>query len=173
MLVEAQGKAEQLRIVRRNEGIQAISFASHDRVDADRALELLRPHKVTLLQAAEFYLANMHVIRESKSVEAVAQELFWAKEKDGRSTRYLVDLKQRLRVFSKAFAGRPIHHIGADEIDNWLRSLESSAATRNNYRRILSVVFSFAVKKHYAMKNPVSDVEVATVKITKPGILTR
>jgi integrase/recombinase XerD len=94
------------------------------------------------------------------------------KERDGRAGRYIRDLKARLGVFAKAFAGRPIYAITDDEIDGWLRSLDSGAANRNNYRRVVSVAFGFAVKKHYAMKNPVVDVEVANVKLEKPGILT-
>jgi integrase len=37
---------------------------------------------------------------------------------------------------------------------------------------LVSVLFSFALKRKYVLKNPVKDVENPTVKPTKPGILT-
>jgi integrase/recombinase XerD len=171
-LAEAEGAADLYRITRRNEGTKALTFAAGDRSDAERALALLGPHKVTLLQAAEFYIQNVAVIKEAKPVESVIEELLTAKEKDGRADRYLRDLKARLTVFGRAFAGRPLYSITEDELDVWLRSLDSGPANRNNYRRVISVAFGFAVKKRYAMKNPVAHVEVANVKVEKPGILT-
>ncbi len=173
-LAEAEGKAEEMRITRRNQGTLASSMPSHDRADADRALDLLRPHNVTLIQAAEFYLDNIDVIRSQKPVPDVLAELLIAKEQDGRAERYLRDLRFRLGAFAKSeeFKARPIHEIDAGDIDTWLRALDGGTVNRNNYRRLIGVLFGFALKRRYVLKNPVPQVEVANVAVTKPGILS-
>src|SRR5262249_48470477 len=96
------------------------------------------------------------------------------KEQDGRALRYLRDLRVRLNRFagSEPFKSRSIHEIDSVEIDAWLRALAGGSVNRKNYRRLLSVLFSFALKRKYVLKNPVKDVEIPTVKPTKPGILT-
>jgi len=139
--------------------------------DTKAALALLSPHNVTLKAAAEFYVANLDVIRSAKPVNKVVEELLEIKEQDRKSDRYLRDLKFRLNTFAAAFPSRPIHEIQAGEIDTWLRSLSTGPVDRNNYRRLVSVLFGFAAKRRYVLKNPISDVEIANTEVSKPGIL--
>jgi integrase len=169
---EAETKAALMRVKRENEGESAFGLSANARADADFALKLLEPHNVTLRQAAEFYLANLEVIRSKKTAGDVVAELLTAKEQDGRAHRYLRDLRFRLAAFSKQFQEVSIHEITVGQIDDWLRGLNGGAVNRNNYRRLLSVLFGFAVKRRYALRNPVTEVEVANVEVTKPGILT-
>jgi integrase len=173
-LTEAQTKAAQLRIARKNEGVAAVALPASHRVDFEQAAALLYPQGVTLLTAAIFYMNHLQMINEKVSVQKVVDEFLAIKEQDGRAHRYLRDLHFRLNRFAKAepFIDRGIHEIAASEIDAWLRSLGGGAVNRKNNRRVLSVLFSFAIKRKYAIKNPVKDVEIPTVKPTKPGILT-
>ena len=173
-LREAETRAEQLRIARKNEGLSAITLPTIDRVDYERAQQILSPLGASLTQAAEFYRKHLEMIKQEVSVGDVVVELLAIKGQDGRSDRYLRDLRVRLNRFvgSKTFNGRPIHDIDSKEIDDWLRSLAGSSVNRKNYRRLLSVLFSFALKRKYILKNPVKDVEIPTIKATKPGILT-
>jgi integrase len=53
-----------------------------------------------------------------------------------------------------------------------LRSLKVGAVSRNNVKRLLGVLFSFAVKRRYTLKNPAVETDRATVTQDKPGILT-
>lgn len=144
------------------------------RVDAEAALKVLEPHGATLQQAANFYVENLDVIKASKPVTEAVAELVQAKERDRRSARYLQDLRNRLETFSRSpeFSERPVHAVTAKDIEDWLRSLDVGPVTRNNFRRILGVFFSFAVKRRYALRNPIPDVDVASFKIGKPAILT-
>jgi len=165
-----------MRIQRKGDGESSFSLGRFDRVDAESAIDLLKPHSVTLLQAAEFYCKNVSVIRDSKPVGDVVDELLRLKKQDGRSARYLKDLRLKL---SSAFAGdarftgRPIHEITHAELDGWLRASDDwSAVTRNNYATALGVLFSFALRRHYVLKNPAAELESASVKSVKPGILS-
>ena len=171
---EAKTKAALCRVTRENEGASAFGMLSSTRRDAEAAFALLQPYGKTLIEAAEFYLANLDVVTSTKTVAEVVAELLDTKEQDGRAARYLRDLRFRLQAFSKSeeFQQVPLHEITVGQIDDWLRRLNGGAVNRNNYRRLLSVLFSFAVKRRYALKNPVAEVEVANVEVTKPGILT-
>jgi hypothetical protein len=173
----AEGKAALCRIERKNEGTSANNLLNGERVDAEAALEILRPHGVSLKSAAQFYVQNIAIVTGSKTVVAVVDELLKLKAQDGRSPRYLKDLRLKLRVAfadEGGFSDRPIHEITAKELDDWLRSSDSwSAITRNNYGAALGVLFSFALKRGYTLKNPTGQLEAATIKLAKPGILFR
>src|SRR5208337_2088460 len=54
----------------------------------------------------------------------------------------------------------------------YLRALPVQAVTRNNFRRLFSVLFSYAVARRYALRNPIAQIEVVTIERTKPAILT-
>jgi integrase len=81
-------------------------------------------------------------------------------------------LKARLGVFERTINERTIHDVNAQEIDSFLRALPGGPVNRNNYRRVLGILYSFAVKQRYTLKNPVREVAIANVEVTKPGILT-
>jgi integrase len=170
----AEGKASLMKTTRNREGEGPFALLKFDRSDAQSALELLRPHGISLRQAAEFCVRNIKVIREPKSVSEVTEELLRHKEQDGRRQRYLEDLRLKLgNSFSLQFGERPIHEITARELDDWLRShTQWSAITRNNRATLLGVLFSFALKRRYCLSNPCAELERANVAIEKPGILS-
>jgi integrase/recombinase XerD len=169
---EANGKAELLRTQRLNEGNSILDFSAADRVDAQAALELLRPHGASLRDAAAFYLRNVATISTAKTVGKAIPELLAAKEKDEASPRYRKDLRLKLQAFSQAFGDRPLHGITRSELLKWLYGLNVSALTRKNYARALSVLFSFALDHSYIVTHPASELVADKQKSKKPGILT-
>jgi integrase len=172
---QAESKAGLLRVERENEGSSAFGLPRRERVDAEAAANLLRPHGISLKAAAEFYLANLDIVRVSKSVQEVVRELLEIKEQDHRAARYIKDLRNKLEgnfAAAEQFAGRPIHEITAHELEDWLRSLKVEPITRNNYKRVLGVLFAFAVKRRYSLRNPAKETEKASVTPEKPGVLS-
>ena len=170
----AEGKASLMKATRSREGEGPFALLKFDRTDAQSALELLKPHGISLREAAEFYVRNIKVIREPKPVAEVVEELLRFKAQDGRRPRYLKDLRLKLRNgFALQFGTKPIHEITGRELDDWLRGHEEwSAITRNNYSTVLGVLFSFAAKRRYCLSNPCAELERANVAIQKPGILS-
>src|SRR5262249_54454839 len=79
---EAEGKATLPRTQRKGEGKEAFSLAKFDRVDVGAALEVLKPHGFTLLEAAEFYVRNAAIIKDQKPVSTVVDELLRLKNQD-------------------------------------------------------------------------------------------
>jgi integrase len=170
----AEGKASLMKATRNREGEGPFSLLKFDRTDAEIALELLKPHGLSLREAAQFYVRNVKLIREAKPVEEVVDEMLHFKAQDGRRPRYLKDLRHKLKNgFALQFGTKPIHEITSRELDDWLRSHEEwSAITRNNYSTALGVLFSFAAKRRYCLSNPCAELERANVTVQKPGILS-
>jgi integrase len=169
---EAEGQAALMRIKRLNQGEDAFTMAARDRADAEAGLEMLKPHGVTIRQAAQFYLDNVDVIQNAKTYSQTLAELLRAKEQDGKSARYLQDMRNRLQSAEALFGERLLHTIKGAELDDYLRSLDVGGVTRNNFRRIFSVFFGFGVARRYCLKNPVAQIDVATVEQGKPAILS-
>jgi integrase len=171
---EAEGKAALLRVQRRNEGNSSYIPHRIDDADAEAALKILKPHGLTLREAARFYVENINIVREPKPVAMVVTELLRAKIQDGRSKRYLKDLRLKLaNGFAGGFGDRAIHEITHQELDDWLRSHSDwSALTRNNYATALGVLFGFAVRRGYLFKDPTNRLDRASITLKKPGILS-
>ena len=169
---DAESKRDLLRVQRKNEGQAAFELEPAQRDDAKKALEILSPHGATLRQAAQFFIEHLDVISNRMPVSDVVSELLEAKAQDGRSEAYIADIKVRLNAFAAAFDGRMIHEIKSAELESYLRSLTVGAVSRNNVKRLLGVLFSFAVKRRYTLKNPAAETDRATVTQDKPGILT-
>jgi integrase len=134
----------------------------------------LAPHGKSLKEAAEFLIANIDLLNERKSVAQVVTELLDTKQKNQRADRYLKDLRHKLsNGFAAKFGDRPIYTITARELEDYVHGLDGvQGITRNNYQRALSVLFSFARKRKYSLRNPALEIERANVEVSKPGILT-
>jgi integrase len=170
--IEAESFAAKQRIKRGNEGNSAFAMPSADRNDAEAALELLKPHGRTLREAADFFLKHLRIVETEKKVPAVIGELLMSKERDGASVRYLKDLRTRLHIFAKSFDEDRLCDISTARLDDWLRALPHTATTRNNYRRLIGVLFSYGVKRNYCLANPAIATSKGKAVDKPPGILT-
>ena len=108
------------------------------------------------------------LLRDPRKVEDVKAELLQSEGQDSRSARNLKDLDQKLSAFVDDFAGRPIHEITTPEFDRWIRSLNASGTARNSYKRALGVLFGFAVRVEYSLKNPARGIEKASEQTQSP-----
>ena len=153
-------------------GIEHAEFPTSLRVMAQNAVELLKPFGRTIMDAAQYYAAHLKASEKSCTATQLVRELLKAKEADGNSQRHLKDIKSRLGKFAEKFDGQMVATITSKEIDNWLRSLPVSPFTRNHYRRLIVLAFSFAVRHGYATANPALDAAKAKVVSEAPGILS-
>jgi site-specific recombinase XerD len=102
----------------------------------------------------------------------VVAELLAAKKANGASFRYLKDLRTRLTHFSQSFPEKLISNATTSAIDDRLRALPHGPVTRNNYRRLSGVLFSFVQQRRYCVTNPVPATAKAKAVKARPGILT-
>jgi integrase len=164
----ASFKNSQLRRV----GIEGAEFSSRLREMAQDCAERLSAFGKTLQDATNFFVAHLKASQKSCTAVDLVRELLAAKKADGASKRYLSDLRSRLARFAAAFNGQTVATITAAQIDDWLRGLNLSPISRNNYRRVLIVMFNYAIQRGYGTSNPAETTAKAKVIGEAPGILT-
>ncbi len=168
----AQTYFDTAKIQQANYGTAALSITDSLRVDAVECERRLGEYGKTLRDAADFYIAHLRAITNSRKVSEVIAELLTAKESDGASTRYLGDLRARLARFSATFGGEMIAALSSRQISEWLRALNVGPVTRNTFRRRLAALYSFARRSGYVTGNIITDVVQAKERSGKIEILS-
>jgi hypothetical protein len=158
---EAKTYANQKTIEQMNQGRESVDFPAWLRVMAQQAHDQLNAYGKTIADAVAFYLPHVKAQATSRPIATVVAELLLLKKKDGASDRYLKDLRTRLKIFADAHPEKSIAEFTAPAIDDWLRSLPHSPVTRNNYKRLLGVLFSHAVSRDYIPSNPAQKAELS------------
>jgi integrase len=169
---DAETYAQMQRVKRNNEGASAFAMSPADRIDAEKALALVRPLGRTLREATEFFVRHLSVVKEAKTVRELVDELVENKRRDGASRAYLKGMRCQLHIFASSFPEMKVIELSASILDDWLRNLPHSPTTRNNYRRLLGVLFSYGVRRGYCLENPAPKTSRAKVVDKPPGILT-
>jgi hypothetical protein len=135
----------------------AIGLSQREMSDFITARNKLAEYGETINDAVSFRVDHLERIRRCKiSVAQLAEEVLKAKLRDGMSKAYLRDLRSRLARFSGDFGDRPLAGITVEEIDNWLRDLQLSPQSRVNYRTVVGLLFSHAVKRGMIDSNPIT-----------------
>jgi integrase len=136
----------------------------------------LTPHRKTLRDAVDDYLSKLEASARSCTVKQLCQMLIETRIADGISYHYEKDLKSRLGRFAGDLGHQTVSNVTVADIDEWLRSLQSkaklSAESRNNFRRVLRTLFSFAAARGYCRENPVVKTAKAKPVSKPPEILT-
>ena len=149
---------------------QALSLTGADRDSYVHARALLASTGVPLHDAVRDYVAAMKILDgqpllgavqsylkqterrlPAKRVGEIYKEFLVQQTADGRSVRYLADIRSRLKRFSEAFLMN-IANVETATLDKWLRSLGVSGRTRLNFRTILVTFFNFARQLGYLPK---------------------
>src|SRR5215831_18271694 len=121
---------------------EAIGFSQRMMSEIIAARDQLAEYGKTLSDAVEFYVDHLERVRRCKiTVAELANEVVEAKRKDGRSPRYIDDLRLKFKRFGQDFGKEPIAGITVEKLDNWLRDLDCSPKTRADYRACLGVLF--------------------------------
>jgi integrase len=153
-----EADTERLRQItlRERGGREAVGMPLNELSDIVEAKRKLAAHGKTINHAAAFYLDHLERIRRCNiTVAQLAAEVLEAKRKDGRSTVYLSDLRNRLASFCRDFGTRPVAGVSVDELDDWLRKLDGAPKTRANFRANISVLFGYAERRRMIDTNPV------------------
>jgi integrase len=164
----ALGEAEIQRTRLQNEGLEGFEFTLDQRTDALAALTLLAGSSLSLTQAAKIAVEFHGIQTSGISLNDAVAALLKAKSK--RSERYKKDLRLKLEKFSKDFPDQKLAEISVKQIKNWLKK-RGVAVTSNNYRRVLSVLFSHAKTEEWIASNPIECVAAEEADTKQPGIL--
>ena len=192
---KAQTFIEQEQTRQRNLGALAKRIDSRMANDAAECETLLKPHGARLLDvcrewtAARATLADFPDVSLEECVRNYAQVLSeraaswtvdraaeeWLKhiEQDGRSDRYLIDIRTRLSRLREMFGTVCMADMTQDFARAWLDSLgKLSPQSRLNYRTVARSLFSFAVKRKRAPRKPLDEIEMPRVTRAEAGIFT-
>jgi len=116
--------------------------------------------------AVKFYVAR-HKQTIKKPVADVVAEFLAIKASRGASDRYMQDLRYRLTRFAESFH-KDTCNVTTALIQEWLDAQKLGAQSYANYRRVIHLLFKFAVARGYAVDNPVAGAE--RVKVRKGEI---
>jgi len=167
----AETWAEQQRIERKNDGAAAFKFRAADRIDAEAAMKMIAPYQISLRECANFYVRHAATATGDRTIQQIVEELLAVKKSAGMSARYLKDLRIRLNIFCATFGKERAVNVSQQAVDDWITAIPYSGTTKNNYRRLLGVLFGFAVDRRYILQVPISKQSKSSVKRGKPGIL--
>lgn len=104
-----------------------------------------------IVEAARFFIERNPAQLPVKTVREVVDELLAAKSASDASARYAQDLRHRLLRFADAFRC-PIGSVSGDQIQAWLDSRRLAPQTQLNFRRVLRLLFGFAIRRRYLPK---------------------
>jgi integrase len=110
------------------------------------------PANVSPDECLNYYLARHPEGLPKKTVREVLNELILTKTNAGISEPYAKELRLRLGQFADAFAV-PISTVSSKQIQDWLTKRNVSGRTQNNYRRLISTLFKFAIRRGYLPKD--------------------
>jgi integrase len=175
-------EAEQIR--RENLGKRAAHIDGALAEDALRASDILKPTPYTLMDAARFvahahsklephsvriddaiseHVAAIEQRKRSVSVNQLVDEFIANRRAKGRSEIYIRDLTTRLSRFKISMGDRIIADISGSDVDHWIQSLNVAAQSQNNFRAVLSAMWTFAVRRGYAVTNVIQLVDKTSV----------
>jgi len=155
----------------RTQGRSALTLTDFQRTDAKRAIEILAPFSASLTEAAQDYADRAATMARSIQFSDLIGEIESTKRADGKSENYIHNLIGNIRRVKDDIGDKLVAEFNSQEIDDWLRALDFSPTTRNNYRRNLSVAFSYAISRGYCQSNPMPNTAKAKAVLDEPGIL--
>ena len=166
----AESEAQVKRIEIQNMGVKALDLPLRVKSQALDAQEALKPYGASIADAVAFFIAHKQKTRVPVSVIAKAFEE--SRLTLGRSAKHISTLRRFFVRFTLGVGNKAATDITPDEIETWLHSLKTGPVTSNSYRTLLHSLFAYGVSKRMCSENPIHQVEKATVKAGKVGILT-
>ncbi len=117
------------------------------------------------------YFVDRNKRTTRKPVADAVKELLKIKEAHGASKRYLEDLKSRLTRFSHAFQ-KDVCAVTTADIQAWFDAQKFGTQNLMGYRRVIHLLFEFAIARGYAIDNPAAKVERVKVKHGQTEVFT-
>ena len=154
-----------------SEGMQALALDREQRLDAGRALGILKG-TATLEAAAEFFMNHSVAGEAGKPVREVVADLLQAKRSANRRPGTLRDSQSRLNRFVEAFGDRPLGTITLHDMERWLAGLAVGPVTRDHYRRYVVSLFKYGQRRGLCDRNPALGLAKSGRDERMPSILT-
>jgi integrase len=128
-----------------------------------QAHKKLDPYSVRINDAIDEHVAQIERRRRSATVKEVVDQFIANRQAKGKSRIYVCDLQTRLGRFTSASGARIIADITSSDVDHWIQSLKVGPQTQNNFRAVLSAMWTFAVRRGYVAANVIQLVDKSSV----------
>jgi integrase len=160
--IDAETRADQLAIERKNSGGESLNFSTELRVMATSGHKRLLPFGKTLAHAVDHYvdwLESERKKRESLLVEECVERYVKARRADHDrkelSKLSLYEITARANQLASAFRGSHIRELTALKMKDYLDAYPAGQRTRTNIRLRLSRFFNWARDQGFIDSNPV------------------
>jgi integrase len=156
---EAQAECDRLKARKENFGTSLSNLSAIEIAEAAKSIELLRPHGVGLLEAVNEYLAIHN--QRTASLPFVDLCNLYLTAKAGKNPRHLKGLRNTRDRFPS------LHSMLVSDIDQRILEPLINAVPpggRNLILRHFKSFFNYAIKKGYAVSNPVDGLDPVEVK---------
>jgi integrase len=170
---EAEAEAMRQKTLLERHGREAIALSQRELSDFVTAKTKLAEYGETINDAVKHLVDYLDRVRRSGiTVSQLASEVLEAKRRDGMSNAYLRDLRYRFSGFCSDFGNLSVVGITVEEIDNWLRALPLSPHRRVNFRSVIGVLFSQAIKRRIIDSSPITHAAKPKTPNVPPEIFT-
>jgi len=183
---QANAKARQLSTL----GVKASELTPDDLRACVASMDTVKPLGLPLLRAVEKLAEAAEIVggvdniagacrfyrdrnrrTTPKPVAGVVAELLAVKEARGAAPRYLQDLRNRLNLFAGAFA-KDAGNVTTADLQAWFDAKNFGSQNFMGYRRVIHLLFEFAIARGYAVDNPAAMMERVKVKHGATQIFT-
>jgi integrase len=137
--------------------------------EAVECIKKLATIGATLEEATEHFMKWQAAAKVSKPARDAVYE--WLEEVErlhgkGELKARTVGHYQRIKKFAEHFQDQPLATITKKDLEAWLESIDGAALTRQHYRSVASVFYTWAVGKDLAQKNVALTVPKKKIKNT-------
>jgi len=154
-----------------HEGLQAVALSRDQRLDAQKAIGILKGTE-TLEGVANFFMRHSVAGDAGKPVRDVISDLITTKRSANRRPATIADAEHRLNRFAETFGNQPLGTITLYDLECWLTGLGVQSVTRDNFRRAVVGLFNYGVKRGLCDRNPATGLPRAGRDESMPIILT-
>ncbi|HTV42034.1 MAG TPA: site-specific integrase [Candidatus Sulfotelmatobacter sp.] len=116
------------------------------------------PAGVTLQDTVDFYRRLRPSSIEKRTVRQIADEMLAAKRTAKLSAAHVHDLQVRLNRFCESFEINFCDVTGI-MIEKWLDGMKISGRSKQNYLRVVTTLFRFAIRRKYLPKESFGEIE--------------
>lgn len=169
-LEAARLKCEQLDRERVNAGMQAFELSNADRVDANKALSLLKGR--TSLEAAVHFWCDHHPDGGTVTVKELQAQYLADLARRNCRPMSISGARRRLTKFCCDLGDRPACTITTPEIVEWLDARGGKPVNRDNFRRCIRAMFSYAMEHGIVTLNAADNVKKIEVDEKMPEFWT-
>lgn len=171
---EAETLAQQLKTKLKNQGIRGFRLSPEQQIDAEKALKIIEPLKVSLTEAVEFY-AEYHQSVGSEMTFGDLVDHFRKKLEEDRAKgegvkdRTLQDYDSRHGKLKSYFGSVPLIMFSYSK--DWEPLSRQLGRSSRRYENHLRILFNYAVEKEFIKSTPMKGKLSKAPKLKKPAIL--